>query len=116
MYADLESILMPTGESNFDPGKPYTKEINKHIPSGFGVESRFAYKRSENLYVSYRGEDCVKSLCNHLMNEAKRFYHMSSDKPMKPLTNEQRKEYNKAKKRHNCSKLFNPKQAGLFRI
>ena len=45
-------------------------------------------------------------LCNHLKNEAKRFYHMSSDKPMKPLTNEQRKEYNKAKKCYICSKLF----------
>ena len=56
MYADLESILMPTEESNFDPGKSYTKEINQHVPSGFGVDGRFAYKSSENLYVSYRGD------------------------------------------------------------
>ena len=106
MYADLESLLMPTKESDFYPGKSYTKEINQHIPSGFGVERRFAYGSDDNSYKSYKGKDCVKVLCNHLKNEAKRFSHMSSDKPMKPLTNEQRKEYNKVKKCHICSKSF----------
>ena len=43
MYADFKAILKPTKETNFNPGAPYTKEINQHIPSGFCMYSKFAY-------------------------------------------------------------------------
>ena len=37
MYADFEAILEPIKESTLNPESSYTKEINKHIPSGFYV-------------------------------------------------------------------------------
>ena len=43
MYADFEAILKPTKGFNFDQNRPYTEEINQHIPSGFCVNSMFAY-------------------------------------------------------------------------
>ena len=82
MYADFEAILKPTEKYSFDPNKPYTKEINQHIPSGFCVYSEFAYGKVEKLLKLYRGEDCVEVFCNYVENEAyKRLYHISLKSP-----------------------------------
>ena len=43
MYADFESILEPIQGSAPDPAQPYTRNANKHIPSGWCVYSKFAY-------------------------------------------------------------------------
>ena len=43
MYTDFEAILKPVRGRDPDPNKPYTKEVNQHIPSGFCVCSKFAY-------------------------------------------------------------------------
>ena len=56
MYADFEAILKPIEGPSPDPDKPYTKEINQHIPSGFCVNSTFAYGKVENPLKLYRGE------------------------------------------------------------
>ena len=112
MYADFEAILKPTEESNFNPEASYTKEINQHIPSGFCVYSKFAYGKVENPLKLFRGEDCAKVFCDYIENEAKGFYHMFSAKPMKPLTRDQWRKFNKATKCHICFKEFqelNPK-------
>ena len=112
MYADFEFILKPTEKSNFKPYKPYTKKINQHILSGFFMNIVFAYGEVENSLELYRGEDCVKVFCNHIENEAKRLYHMFPEKPMKSITREQWRKFNKATKCHICFKEFqelNPK-------
>ena len=106
MCADLEAILMPTEESNFNPEKPYTKEINQHIPSGFCVYSKFACGKVENPLKLYRGEDCVEVFCDYIENEAKRPYHMFPEKPMKCLTHEEWREFNQVRKCHICFKGF----------
>ena len=89
MYADFESILKPIQATNPNPESLYTKVINQHIPSGFCVNSKFAYGKVENPSKLYRGEDCVEVLCNYICNEARRLYHMFARKSMKPLTREQ---------------------------
>ena len=112
MYADFEAILKPTEKSNFDPDKPYTKEINQHIASGFCVNSVFSYGEVENPLKLYRGEDCVEVFCNYIENEAKRLYHMFPEKPNNCLTYEEWREFNKATKCDICFKEFqelNPK-------
>ena len=43
MYEDFEAILQPIQATNPNPEESFTKEINKHIPSGFCVISKFAY-------------------------------------------------------------------------
>ena len=94
MYADFEAI------------------INRHIPSGFCVNSTFAYGEVENPLKLYRGKDCVEVFCNYIKEETKRLYHMFPEKPMKPLTSKEWKEYDKATKCHICYKSFeglNPK-------
>ena len=106
MYADFEAILKPKEESNFNPDAAYTKEINQHIPSGFCVNSKFAYGEVENPWKLYRGEDCVEVFCDYVVNEAKRLYHMFPEKPMEPLTREQWKDCNQATSCHIGFKEF----------
>ena len=115
MYADFEAILKPKEVIESDPEKSYTKEINQHIPSGFCVDSKFAYEDVKNPLKLYRGEDCVEVFCDYVVKEAKRLYHMFPEKPMKPLTSEQWRESNRARKCHICFKEFqelNPKVRG----
>ena len=109
MYADSETILKPTEhsmKSNFNAEESYTKEINQHIPSDFCVNSEFAYGEVENPLKHYRGEDCAEVFCDYVEKEAKRLYHMFPEKPMKCLTKEEWREFNKTMKCHICFKGF----------
>ena len=112
MYVDFMAILKPKEVIKTDPEVSYTKEINQHIPSGFCVNSVCAYGKVENPLKLYRGEDCVEVLCDYVENKARRPYHMFPEKPMKPLTREEWREFNGARKCHICFKGFeqnNPK-------
>ena len=109
MYADFEAILNPIQDPSPYPSKPYTKEVNQHIPSGFCIYSKFAYGEVENLLRLYRGEDCVEKFCDHIKEEAKRLYHMFPEKPMNPLINKQWKRYQRVSECHICYKTFNYK-------
>ena len=112
MYADFEAIFKPTKGSNFDPNEPYTKEMNKHVPSGFCVNSMFAYEEVQNPLKLYRVEGCVEVFCDCVKNEAKRLYHMFPEKPMMHKTKEEWREFIQARKCHIYFKGFeqdNPK-------
>ena len=112
MYADFESILMPVqGPPPLapDPNKPYINIVNRHIPSGWCVYSKFAYGVVKDPLTIYRGKDCVKRFCDYIMHEVHRLYHMFPEKPMDPLINGQWKRYKKARECHICYKPFNSK-------
>ena len=70
MYANFEVIPAPLQGSGPDPSKPYTKEVNRHIPSGWCVYSKFSYGKVEAPLELYRDEDCVEKFCNHIRQEA----------------------------------------------
>ena len=106
MYADFEAILKPMKESNFNPNKPYTKEINQHIPSGFCVNSVFTYGEVENPLKIYRGEHGVEVFCDHVKNEAKRLYRKSPEKRMNHLTREEWREFSRASKCHTMLQII----------
>ena len=113
MYADFEAIFEPIQERvPGDPNEPYTSKVNRHIPSGYCVYSKFTYGELEAALEFYRGEDCVEKFCDHIKEEAHRLYHMLPEKPMDPLTPRQWKLYKRAGKCHICYKPFegqNPK-------
>ena len=50
MYADFEAILRPVEGPSPNPNKLYTKEINKHVSSGFCVDSMFTYGKVKNSF------------------------------------------------------------------
>ena len=106
MYADFESILeLILGPSN-NPRISTTRGMNKHIPSGWCIHSEFAYGEVKDPLALYRGKDCIKKFCDHVIGEAHRLYKSFPEKPMKPLTKVQWKNYRNASSCHICFKLF----------
>ena len=75
MYVDFESILEPIQGPENDPRISSTRGVNNHVPSGWCVHSEFAYGKVENPLKLYRGKDCVKKFCGHVIGEACRLYH-----------------------------------------
>ena len=67
MYYNLEALLPRTGEkAPNDLNNPYIIIVNKHVPCGWTVRSKFAYGEVKDPEVSYRGENCIETLCEHL--------------------------------------------------
>ena len=111
IYADFEFILECLDGATNNPNVSSTRCVNVHKPSGWCTYSKFAYseercKNSIDNCSQYRGEDCVSKFCEHIISEAKRLYKSAPQKAMTPLTNQQIKEYNKAKECHICFKGF----------
>ena len=102
MYVDFEAILRTVHGPSPGPNEPYTKGVNRHIPSGFCIYSKFTYGEVKDPSKLYRGEDCVQVFCDYVKKEARRLYHMFPEKPMEPLTSEEWKGYNRASKCHIC--------------
>ena len=86
MYADFESILEPIQGPENNPRISSTRGINNHVPPGWCICSEFAYGKVENPLKLYRGEDCIKTFCDHVIGEARCLYQSFPEKPMKPLT------------------------------
>ena len=111
MYTDFEAILEPIHATsagvNRNPNleMPYTKEINKHTPSGFCVNSKVAYAKVKNPLKVYRLiKKCIQVFCNYISNEARRLYHMFPEKSMKALTRKKWRKHNGATTCHICRK------------
>ena len=85
MYADFKSIFEPIQGPENDPRTSSNRGVNNHIPSGWCVYSDFAYGKVEYPLKLYRGEDCVKKFCDHVIGEPHRLYHAFPEKPMEPL-------------------------------
>ena len=110
MYVDLESILEPIQGASNNPNVSSTRGVNVHTPSGWCVHSHFSYGKVTNPLTQYRGQDCVNEFCAHIISEAKRLYDSFPERPMKPLTKSQLKEYKRATKCHICFKPFSEKK------
>ena len=104
IYADFKQSSQE--ETEPDPEAPYMKRINCHVPSGFCPYSTCAYREVKDPLRLYRGKDCVDVFCNHIKEEAKRLYHMFPERPMKHLTQEQWREFNRATKCYICLNDF----------
>ncbi|XP_057296198.1 uncharacterized protein LOC130625149 [Hydractinia symbiolongicarpus] len=103
IYADFESLLIPMKENARDTK---TKTLNKHVPCGWCTYSTFAYGEVPDPLTVYREEDCVPRFVNHLEDEVKRLYPLFPQKPMLPLTDEQKNAYDAAETCHICMKSF----------
>ena len=85
MYYDLEALIPPMKERAPASNEPYSIKVNQHIPCGWNVQSKFGCGDVIDPEKSYRGENCIKTLCEHLIKEACCLYKMFPQKPMDPL-------------------------------
>ena len=106
MYADFESILEPIQGLGNNPTISSTRCINNHVPSTWCIRSEFAYGKVENPLRLYRGEDCVKKFCDHVIGEPHCFYQSFPEKPMQPLTPKEMDRYKRSERCHICFKPF----------
>ena len=106
MYADFESILEPIQGPGNNPTISSTRCINNNVPYGWCIRSEFAYGKVENPLRLYRGEECVKKFCDHVITEARRLYQSFPEKPMKPLTPKEMDRYKRSERCHICFKPF----------
>ena len=58
MYADFESILEPIQGPGNNLRISSTRGVNVHTPSGWCVQSEFAYGEVKDPLKLYRGKDC----------------------------------------------------------
>ena len=107
MYADFESMLELIQGPGNDPSISSTRRVNNHILSGWCVLSEFAYGKIEDPLKLYRGKDCVKKFCEHVIGEARHLYCPFPEVPMGPLTEAQLKKYEEVRICHICFKPFN---------
>ena len=89
-----------------DPDKSSTRGVNVHEPSGWCMNSKFAYGSGIDRFQQYRGKDCVSTFCERIIEEARRLYESAPQKPMDELTKKQKEEHSNAKKCHICFKEF----------
>ena len=106
MYADFESILEPIQGPGNNLRISSTRCINNHVPSRWCVRSKFAYRKVKNQLRLYRGEDCVKKFCDHVIEEVRCLYQSFPEKPMKPLTPKEMDKYKRSERCHICFKPF----------
>ena len=83
-----------------------TRDINVHVPSGWCIQREFAYSEVKDPLALYRGKDCVKKFCDHVIGEAHRLYQSFPEKPMEPLTKAQWKDHKHMSSCHICFKPF----------
>ena len=82
MYADFESMLELIQGPENDWSISSTRRVNNHIPSGWCVRSEFAYGEVKDPLKLYRGKDCVRKFCEHVIREARCLYHSFPEVPM----------------------------------
>ena len=80
----------------------FTKKNQSAYPFWL-LHLQFVYGNVENPLKLYGGEDCVEVFSNYVKNEVKRLYHKFPQGPMKHLTNEEWRKYNRTKKCHICN-------------
>ena len=76
----------------------------------FSLSTISSFKNIENNHDVYRGEDCMKNICECLKKHARRIINFKKKK-MKFLTNEQQESYEMAKMSYICGEMFEDKYA-----
>ena len=117
LYTDFESILKPVDERYRDrmntmkagsKGKvSYTEKINTHVPSGWCVNSTFAYGDVPDPLKMYRGKDCVENFVEYIEEEVKRLRETFLQQPMTKLTDVLKRGHEAVEKCHICPKELN---------
>ena len=105
MYADFESILKLIQGLVNDLMISSTRGVNNQVRSGWCIHSEFAYGEVKDPLRLYRGKDCVRKFCDHVIEEAHRLYHSFPEKPMQALMKAQWKDYKHVISCHICFNL-----------
>ena len=71
IYADMESLNKKIDGCANSLENSSTTKIGEHIPCGYSMSTIWAFDNIGNKHTLHRGEDCVKSFCESLREQAK---------------------------------------------
>ena len=106
MYVDFESILEPIQGLGNNPMISSMRAASNHVPSGWYIRRELAYGKIENPLKLYRGKDCVKKFCDHIIGDTRRLYQSFPEVPITPLTPKEMDRYKRSERCHICFKPF----------
>ena len=92
IYADLQCLTEKIDGCKNNPEISSTSKAGEHISSGFSISTASSLKSIEDKYDVYRGNDCMKKLCETLRDHAIRIVSFKRKK-IKLLTKEQQESY-----------------------
>ena len=105
IYADFECLLYPLSTCDNTEENSFTIKKNVHKPSGYSLLTSYAYNKSLNEHVFYRGKDCLSNFSKALKNQVNKLINIKQ-KPMDPLTDQEKESYANAKTCFICEKPF----------
>ena len=105
IYADLEYLLVKQQSCQNNPDKSYTERKAIHEPCGYSSDLISSFDIKENKHSFYRGKDCIKKFCKELRELATKIINYPK-KDMDPLTDKEKKYYDKSKRCYICGRRF----------
>lgn len=83
IYADFETMLQPVSGCEPDPNLASTTDLQRHVPVAFAYNVVCSFDATQNKFVTYRGEDCVKKFIKLIHKQARNIHKvLSSTEPM----------------------------------
>ena len=105
VYADFECLLVKTDSCEKNPNMFYTEKKDKHITCGYSITTCYSYDKSLNKTKYYRGLDCVEKFSQDLKKILNNRMYFE-EKPMLPLTDNEKVLYENGKQCYICEKEF----------
>ena len=105
IYADLECLLYPISTCDNTNENSFTIKKNVHKPCGYSMLTSYAYDKSLNEHVFYRGKDCLAKFSETLKTQMNKIINIEQ-KPMDPLTDQEKILHENANMCFICEKPF----------
>ena len=106
IYADLECLLYLISTCDNTEDSSFTIRKNIHKPSGYSLLTSYAYDKSLNEYIFYRGKDGMRKLSEPLKRQVNKIINIKQ-KPIDLLTEQEKILHENAKICFICKKSFN---------
>ena len=111
IYVDIECQLVKHDTCFNDLNKTWSKNISTHIPTGYAIN--VVNECKDNYHTYYRGTDCITRLSEELLRTGKQI-RSEKEKPMLPLTNDEKTKHKESKRCYLCNQSFNIDKQSIY--
>ena len=105
IYADIECLLVKMNSCENSDNNSYIEKKSLHVPSGYSIITCYSFDKSLNEQKYYRGEDCMQKFSQDLKEIFIKLINYEQ-KPMIPLTDQEKEAYDKEKVCFLCKGKF----------
>ena len=105
ILADLECLLKKEQSCPNNAEKSYTEKKAEHESLGYSLSLICSFEATKNRHYFYRGKDCIENDCKNVKELGTEIINYR-EKEMVPLTDGEKKSYEKQEVCHVCKKEF----------